>query len=216
MTFKAPDLSGRVIKSEICIREGTAWLSANEPRFAHALQRTGPLPLRLRPDGFQRLLSAIISQQVSVTSADAIWRRMESAKLISPKAILAASDQELRSVGLSRQKNKYAKALSQADIDYASLRTLSTEDIVKILTKVSGIGNWTAEIYVMFSLGRADVFAPGDLALQESVRMLFRLVKRPKEKELSAMSKDWKPWRAVAAQLLWAYYAHVKSREGIT
>jgi DNA-3-methyladenine glycosylase II len=74
---------------------------------------------------------------------------------------------------------------------------------------------WTAEIYAMFSLGRADVFASGDLALQESVRILFDLPERPKEKKLRAMSQDWKPWRAVAARLLWEYYGHVKSREGI-
>jgi hypothetical protein len=119
---------------------------------------------------------------VSVAAADAIWKRIEAAGFTTPKTILAASDHELRSVGLSRQKSRYAKALSEADIDYQGLRTLSSEDIILKLTKVSGIGVWTAEIYAMFSLGRADVFASGDLALQESVRILFDLPERPKEK----------------------------------
>lgn len=215
MTFKSSDLSERVIKSDLCIQEGTAWLLAHEPRFFHAYQKTGSLPLRLRPDGFKTLIKAITSQQVSVAAADAIWQRIEAAGFTTPKTILAASDHELRSVGLSRQKSRYAKALSEADIDYQGLRTLSSEDIILKLTKVSGIGVWTAEIYAMFSLGRADVFASGDLALQESVRILFDLPERPKEKKLRAMSQDWKPWRAVAARLLWEYYGHVKSREGI-
>jgi DNA-3-methyladenine glycosylase II len=215
MTLKSSDQYERIIKSELCIQEATAWLSAHEPRFSQALQKTGPLPLRLRPDGFERLLSAIVSQQISVAAADAIWNRMKAAGFTNPKIILSASEEKLRSAGLSRQKCRYAKALSEADIDYQGLRTLSSEDIIKTLTRVSGIGVWTAEIYVMFSLGRADVFASGDLALQESARVLFALPERPKEKELRVMSQDWSPWRAVAARLLWAYYSNVKSREGI-
>ena len=210
-----PQLYERIIKSDLCIQEGAAWLSDREPRFAQALQLTGSLPLRLRPDGFERLLSAIVSQQVSVAAANAIWKRMKTAGFTSPEIILSASEEELRSAGLSRQKSRYAKSLSKADIDYAALRTLPSEHIIKTLTKVSGIGVWTAEIYAMFSLGRADVFAPGDLALRESVRVLFQLAERPKEKELRVMSSNWSPWRAVAARLLWAYYSHIKSREGI-
>ena len=215
MTLKSSNLSERMIKSDACIQDGAAWLSACEPRFAHALLKTGPLPLRLRPDGFERLLNAIVSQQVSVAAANAIWKRMETAGFINPETILSASEEELRAAGLSRQKCRYAKALSVADIDYEELRSLTSEDIIKRLTEVSGIGVWTAEIYAMFSLGRADVFAPGDLALQEAVRLLFELPERPKEKVLRTMSQDWSPWRAVAARLLWAYYGFFKLREGI-
>ena len=92
---------------------------------------------------------------------------------------------------------------------------MPTSQVVSELTQVSGIGNWTAEIYAMFSLGRADVFAPGDLALQEATRSLFNLQERPNEKELRSMAKDWSPWQAVAARLLWSYYNHQKKREGI-
>ena len=195
--------------------EGAAWLSARDARFADALRQTGPLPLRLRPDGFAQLLSAIVSQQVSVASARAIWGRMEAAGLSEAARIIAAGDDDLRAVGLSRQKMRYARALAAADLDYAALRSLPTPQVVRTLVKVPGIGVWTAEIYAMFSLGRADVFAPGDLALQEAARLLFDLPERPKDRALRVMAEDWSPWRSVAARLLWAYYHVAKDREGI-
>ncbi|HHS88958.1 MAG TPA: DNA-3-methyladenine glycosylase 2 family protein, partial [Rhodobacteraceae bacterium] len=116
---------------------------------------------------------------------------------------------------LSGQKIRYARALASSGIRYSSLRGMPSDDIIKRLTHVPGIGPWTAQIYVMFSLGRADVFAPGDLALQEAARMLFELEKRPREKDLRDMASDWSPWRGVAARLLWAYYRIAKDREGI-
>ncbi|MCH2066563.1 MAG: DNA-3-methyladenine glycosylase 2 family protein [Shimia sp.] len=206
---------GRIIKTEDCVAEGAAWLAAQDVRFARALELTGPLPLRLRPDGFDQLLSAIVSQQVSVASAAAIWKRMQDAGLVSPEAIMAASEDDLRGAGLSRQKMRYARSLAEEGIDFEALRFAPNDEIFKTLTKVSGIGIWTAEIYAMFSLGRADVFAPGDLALQESARMLFDLEERPKERALRQMAEDWSPWRSVAARLLWAYYRVDKGREGI-
>ncbi|SMP12462.1 DNA-3-methyladenine glycosylase family protein [Shimia sagamensis] len=206
---------GRIIKTEDCVAEGAAWLAELDPRFARALELTGPLPLRLRPDGFDQLLSAIVSQQVSVASAAAIWARMQGAGLVTPEAIVAASEDELRGAGLSRQKMRYARALADEGIDFEALRSAPNDEIFKRLTKVSGIGIWTAEIYAMFSLGRADVFAPGDLALQESARMLFDLNDRPKERALRQMAEAWSPWRSVASRLLWAYYRVDKGREGI-
>ncbi|WP_146345542.1 DNA-3-methyladenine glycosylase family protein [Phaeobacter marinintestinus] len=206
---------GRIIETPDCVAEGADWLAQCDPRFAAALTETGPLPLRLKPDGFAELLSAIVSQQVSVASANAIWGRMKEARLTGPRKIIWASDDELRSVGLSRQKIRYARALADARIDYDSLRTAPTDDVIRQLVAVPGIGAWTAEIYAMFSLGRADVFAPGDLALQESARVLFDLPDRPKEKALRQMAEDWSPWRSVAARLLWAYYRVAKNREGI-
>ncbi|KUP90926.1 DNA-3-methyladenine glycosylase family protein [Tritonibacter horizontis] len=205
----------RIIETPACVAEGAAWLAAQDARFAAALRVTGPLPLRLKPDGFAQLLSAIVSQQVSVASANAIWTRLQEAKLTAPRNIQQASDDDLRAVGLSRQKIRYARALAEARIDFNSLRGAPTADVVGELTQVSGIGVWTAEIYAMFSLGRADVFAPGDLALQEAARMLFDLPDRPKEKALRDMSLNWSPWRSVAARLLWAYYHVEKNREGI-
>lgn len=206
---------GRIIETPECVAEGAAWLAAAEPRFAHALRQTGPLPLRRRRDGFDQVLSAIVSQQVSVAAADSIWGRLKDARLTGPRKIAWASDEDLRACGLSRQKIRYARALAEARIDFPRLRQAPTEDVIATLTEVPGIGRWTAEIYAMFSLGRADVFAPADLALQESARLLFDLPDRPTERALRQMAEAWSPWRAVAARALWAYYHVAKDREGI-
>jgi DNA-3-methyladenine glycosylase II len=208
-------LVGRLIETEACVAEGAEWLAKTEPRFAHALEQTGELPLRRRPDGFAQLLSAIVSQQVSVASARAIWGKLEDAGAVTPDAVLRFDQDGLRDLGLSRQKARYACALAEAGIDYDALRHASNDEVIKTLTAVTGIGVWTAEIYAMFSLGRADVFAPGDLALQESARVLFHLPERPKEKPLRQMAEAWSPWRSVAARALWAYYHVAKDREGI-
>lgn len=205
----------RIIRGDACVAEGAAWLAGREPRFARALTQTGPLPLRLRDDGFAALLNAIVSQQVSVASARAIWGKMEAAGLTQARQIDASDDDALRAVGLSRQKIRYTRALAAAGIDFAALRAAPTPRVIRTLTEVPGIGVWTAEIYAMFSLGRADVFAPGDLALQEAARSLFDLPERPRERAFRAMADNWRPWRSVAARLLWAYYRVEKEREGI-
>lgn len=198
-----------------CVAEGAAWLAAQDPRFAMALEMTGPLPLRRQPDGFTALLDAIVGQQVSVASANAIWRRLEAAGLTDMAAMSTASDDVLRAAGLSRQKARYGRALAAAGIDFNGLRDVPDPVVIATLIAVPGIGNWTAEIYAMFALGRADVFAPGDLALQEAARLLFGLETRPTEKALRSMAQAWSPWRAVAARALWAYYHVAKSREGV-
>ena len=208
-------MTGRIIETLDDVEEGAAWLAAICPRMAHARRLTGPLPLRRRPDGFAELLAAIVSQQVSVASASAIWGRMQQAGLTDPAAVLRAPDEDLRAAGLSRQKLRYTRALAGSGIDFKALRTESTEGVVRILTEVPGIGAWTAEIYAMFSLGRADVFAPGDLALQEAARLLYDLPERPRESALRRMAEAWSPWRSVAARILWAYYRIEKQREGI-
>lgn len=208
--------SMRLIETEADVAEGAAWLAARDPALARALDIAGPLPLRRRPDGFAALLNAIIGQQVSTASASAIWARMEGAGLTTPAPVIVAGEEGLRAAGLSRQKIAYALALAQAGIDYAALRTASDAEVIKTLTAVKGIGVWTAEIYAMFALGRADVFAPGDLALQEAARMIFDLPERPKDKALRAMAEDWSPWRAVAARLFFTYYRVAKGREGVT
>ena len=206
---------GRIIETPDCVAEGAAHLAACDPRFGAALAATGPLPLRRRRDGFEALLSAIVSQQVSVAAADAIWGRLRKARLTGPRKILWATDDDLRACGLSRQKIRYARALAEARINFRDLRDRPTPEVIETLVAVPGIGIWTAEIYAMFSLGRADVFAPGDLALQESARILFDLDERPKEKAFREMAEAWAPWRSVAARLLWAYYRVAKEREGI-
>ncbi len=203
---------GRIIKSECDVAEGFDWLRTQDPRWGLV---PDPLPLRRRPDGFAQLLSAIVSQQVSTASAAAIWGRMEQAGLVTESAVLAAGEAGLRAAGLSRQKIAYAGALAEARIDYAALRAVPDTEVIATLTQVKGIGVWTAEIYAMFSLGRADVFAPGDLALQVAAAALFDLPDRPRERDLRRLSEAWSPWRAVAARALFAYYRVVKGREGI-
>lgn len=206
----------RLIATEADVAEGAAWLAGVEPRFAAALIQTGPLPLRLAPDGFAALFNKIVSQQVSVASARAIWGRVEAAGLLTPQAVRAASEDDLKAVGLSRPKMKYARALALADIDYEALRHATDTQVIETLTAVSGIGVWTAQVYAMFNLGRPNVFAPGDLALQESARMLFALDARPTPKQLEQIAQAWSPWRAVAARLLFTYYRIAKDRDGIT
>ncbi|MCV2870569.1 DNA-3-methyladenine glycosylase 2 family protein [Defluviimonas sp. WL0002] len=204
----------RIIIGPACLDEGAAWLARRDPVLADALRVAGALPLRLKPDGFAALLDAIVSQQVSVASANAIWGRLERAGLTEETAVALAADDDLRACGLSRPKARYAGSLARARVDYAALRHLPSDEVIARLIALPGIGRWTAEIYVMFSLGRADVFASGDLALQEAARHLYNLPERPDEKVLRAMAQAWSPWRAVAARALWAYYRHVKSREG--
>ncbi|RGP36008.1 DNA-3-methyladenine glycosylase family protein [Pseudotabrizicola alkalilacus] len=206
---------GRIIQTDACVSEGAAWLAARDARMAQAVALCGPLPLRRQADGFGALLSAIVSQQVSVASANAIWARLEAAGLTEAAVMAQASDESLRVVGLSRQKARYGLALARAGIDFEGLRCLPDDQVIAALVAVPGIGAWTAEIYAMFALGRADVFAPGDLALQEAARLLYGLEARPTEKAFRAMAEAWSPWRSVAARVLWAYYRAAKEREGI-
>jgi DNA-3-methyladenine glycosylase II len=190
-------------------------LCAVEPRFAHVRAVCGPMRLRRQEDGFAALLEMIVGQQVSVASADAVWRRLQAAGLTEAAAVLAAGEDALRACGLSRQKLRYARALAGAGIDYAALRGAAPAGVVAVLTAVPGIGRWTAEIYAKFALGHADVMAAGDLALQEGARLLFALPDRPDERALRGLAEGWSPWRTVAACLLWQYYAHARGRQGI-
>lgn len=193
--------------------EGAAFLREIEPRFAPVLD--APLPMRLRPEGFAALLWIITGQQVSTASAAAIFGRLDAAGLTSADTINAASDDDLRGCGLSRPKVRYTRALAESGLDFTALRGMPTGQVITTLTALPGIGPWSAEIYAMFSLGHADVMAGGDLALQESARLLFDLPERPSERELRKLAEPWAPWRSVAAQALWVYYRRAKGREGI-
>ena len=204
------------LESNADIDRGIKFLCRHEPAFARAAARiNAPIPLRRRAGGFDALLKAIVAQQLSVASAAAIWARAEAAGFTQAQRILSTTDAALREVGLSRQKIKYVRALALADVDFDALAAASTEEVVGVLTQISGIGVWTAEIYAMFSLGHQDVFPSGDLALQEATKDLFGMTDRPSANALKTMAGDWSPWRAVAAHVLWAYYSAIKKREGI-
>jgi DNA-3-methyladenine glycosylase II len=197
------------------ISAARTWLAAADPALARADAAISDLSWRKRPGGFAGLLQMIVEQQVSTAAAAAIWGRLEATGATTPEGVLAATDEALRAAGLSRQKIAYGRAIAAGGLDFAALRAMSDAEIVAELTRIKGIGVWTAEIYAMFSLGRADVFAPGDLALQDAAQRLFELEARPGEKALREMSLAWSPWRSVAARLLWAYYRVARGREGV-
>ncbi len=183
-------------------------------RKAHDI--TGDPSLRRRPGGFEGLVRIINGQQLSVASATAIHARLlVTVQPLSAQNILTVSDDVLRGCGLSRPKIKTVRALSQAVIDGLDLDALADlheAEAAKRLLAVSGIGPWTADIYLMFCMGRADVFASGDLALQIAAHDLLGLDARPTTKEMAIIAARWRPWRAVAALVLWAYYADLKKQ----
>lgn len=204
------------LEGPACLARGLAHLVAVEPGFAAVQAAIGPLTLARRPEGFATLMGAIVDQQVSVAAARAIRARLHAAGLACPQAIRTAPDEALRGCGLSRQKVRYVKALAEADLAYEALARMPTEEVIATLTAVPGIGRWSAEIYAMFSLARADAFAAGDLAIREAARVALDLPERPAERALRARAAPWAPWRAVAGHALWAYYRVIRNREGIT
>jgi len=157
---------------------------------------------------FDRLVESIVSQQLSVKVADVIYGRLTVlAGDIRPEAILAIDHDSLRSVGLSNAKAKYVRNLAEAwnkDIsDPVIWHTLTNEDIVTELTKVKGIGRWTAEMFLMFSLSRPDVFSVGDLGLRNAVRRAYNLAEDVKPVEIAKIAENWAPHRTLAARILW-------------
>jgi DNA-3-methyladenine glycosylase II len=208
------------IASEADMATGVAVLAEQCSVFARMLAETGPPPLRLGRAGFDGLAWIIVSQQLSVASANAIWARVEAGFAErTPSHFLAADDASLRAAGLSAPKIRTLRAVSEAIVsgalDLDALAHTPPDEAQALMTAVKGIGPWTADIYLMFCLGHADAFAPGDLALQEAVRLAFRLPERPSARELALIAERWRPWRAVAARVLWAYYKVAKAREGI-
>ena len=190
-------------------------LVKNYSEFKKILDIHGFPQIRKRNGGFKSLLKTITSQQLSVAAARNIWERIENKGLASLNGIKSASEDDLRSVGLSRQKIKYAKSLAFAKIKYNSLNELEDLEVISQLTSVKGIGLWTAEIYLMFSMMRVDIFPAGDLALQISASHLLKLNEKLNEKKMREVSLLWSPNRTAAALMLWDYYTSVKNRKGI-
>ena len=178
----------------------------------------GDPPLRRRPGGFDGLARIIVGQQLSIASAAAIWGRVEATMSpVTPARIRAASDETLRACGLSSPKIRTLRAAAEAaaarKLSMGRLERLDDTAVHEMLCAVKGIGPWTADIYIMFCLGRADAFAPGDLALQIAAGHAAGLPARPSAIELTAMAEAWRPWRGVAARMLWAYYPHMRKAE---
>lgn len=205
----------RLIRTDADLAEGMAHLTAVCPVWARIAPELGPLPHLRRPDGFAALADAVVAQVISVAAAETVSRRIREAGLMSPDAIVAADEDALRATGLSRPKIRALKGIAAAGLDWDNLRRLPDDQAIAALTALPGIGLWTAEIYLKLALGRPDVFAAGDLALQEGARLLYGLDARPTAAALRRMAEPWRPWRAVAARGLWAYYLRVKGREGM-
>ncbi|WP_201556308.1 DNA-3-methyladenine glycosylase family protein [Psychrobacter sp. 72-O-c] len=188
---------------------------AIEPKFAPIYQQVGVPSLRRNAGGFEQLMRAMVGQQLSVAAATSIWQRLAEAGLTTPQVIMQAEDDTLRAQGLSKQKIRYTRSLVEHDIDFDALITLTNEDVIKILTAVIGIGHWTAEMYLLFSLGRADVLAVDDLAIKVAAMDLLGLVERPTPKELKTATQEWSPHRSAASLLLWAHYGWMNKRKAV-
>jgi DNA-3-methyladenine glycosylase II len=193
------------------LKRGLTALAAADPDLAAAIVATGVLPARSLDPGFGTLLNIIMAQQLSTASASAIWKRLEAAvDPMTPATLLRIQPRRLRSIGLSKQKALYARelatALERGAPDLTTLNALPDDEAIAALTQVKGIGRWTAEIYLMFALNRADVMPADDLALQVAAQRLKKLDKRPSGRELRSMAEAWQPWRSVAARVLWHYY----------
>jgi DNA-3-methyladenine glycosylase II len=200
-----------MVRTKKSIRTAVDALAAREPAFAGVIEKFGvPEPRNSEP-GTQTLLRTIVGQQVSVAAARSMWAKLEAAFGSPPdlQRLLAASDEELRAAGMSRQKAGYIRSLAElvltGQLDLASLPA-DDEEAIALLTKIKGIGRWSAEIYLLFAEGRADVFPAGDLAVMIEIGRLMGLDGRPSEKALRDLAEPWRPYRGAAAVLAWHSY----------
>lgn len=208
----------RLIESTDDVAAGLDALCIIDPRLVAVRERAGEVPLRRSPPGFESLVSIIVSQQVSKASASAIFGRLTG--LLDPltaDAVLSANEHVFRQAGLSRPKQKtllaVARAVAEDGLDLHGLCTADADMAMAQMTAISGIGPWTAEVYLLFSAGHPDIFPAKDVALQTAVGDAFGLEIRPTDKELYQISESWTPWRGVASRLFWAYYREIRGRD---
>jgi DNA-3-methyladenine glycosylase II len=200
-----------MVRTSETIRAAVEALADREKAFAGVVQKHGiPEPRRSDP-GAHTLLRTIVGQQVSVAAARSMWAKLEAAYGSPPDLmmLLAATDEQLRVAGISRQKAGYIRSLAELVISgELDLQTLpeDNEDAIALLTKIKGIGRWSAEIYLLFAEGRADVWPAGDLAVQIEIGRLFGLKDKPSEKHLREIAEAWRPHRGAAAILAWHSY----------
>jgi DNA-3-methyladenine glycosylase II len=190
---------------------------ASEPVFAAILAEAGPPHFRCRRNGFATLLHIILEQQVSIHAAAAMHRRLsEACRPLTPEAFLSLDDPILRACGFSRQKAGYARALAEkvhdGEFDFDRLASADDESAQTMLLSLKGIGRWSSEVYLLFALGRADIWPAADLGLQIAVGERLSLAARPGEPELRRLGEAWRPWRSVAACLFWQSYLHKRKR----
>ena len=186
-------------------------LAEREPAFAGVLEQHGKPEPRSSPPGAVTLLRTIVGQQVSVAAARSMWNKLE-AQFGSPphlEKLLAASDEDMRAAGMSRQKSGYIRSLAElvlsGELDLANLPA-DDEEAIAHLTRIKGIGRWSAEIYLLFAEGRPDVWPAGDLAVQIQIGRLLGMDEKPSEKQLRELAEQWRPHRGAAAVLAWHSY----------
>jgi DNA-3-methyladenine glycosylase II len=213
---RSPDVGGTIIETETDVARGVKALRRACVHLRRAHDVAGDPPLRRSAPGLPGLARIVVGQQLSVASAEAIWRRTVLAvDPFTPAALLAAGEASLRAAGLSQPKVRTLKVLALAlaeGLDLAQLSERPDAEVREVLTTLPGIGPWSADIYLLFCLGRRDAWAPGDLALQVATQHALELDRRPGPAELAAIAERWRPWRAVAARLLWGYYAATRRR----
>jgi DNA-3-methyladenine glycosylase II len=199
------EIKGRKLKTAL------AHLASVDGHLAESLAEIGPPPSRAVEPGFAGLLRIIMGQQLSVASARAIWDRLEG-RLVepTPARLLRLTDGDMAQIGLSRQKMRFARALAEAvkskALDFDALAEMEDAQALAALIAIDGIGPWTAEVYLLFALGRPDVMPTGDLALLIAAQRLKRLDVRPRPRDLLELAEPWRPWRSIGARFLWHYY----------
>ena len=200
-----------MVRTTSSIREHVEAHASREPAFARVVERHGMPDPRNSEPGAQTLLRTIVGQQVSVAAARSMWAKLEAAFGAPPdlNLLLAASDEELRAAGMSRQKSGYIRSLAElvisGELDLGNLPE-DDEEAIALLTQIKGIGRWSAEIYLLFAEGRSDVFPAGDLAVMVELGRLMGLDDKPSEKQLRELAEPWRPYRGAAAILAWHSY----------
>ncbi len=209
------------LHTEADLQAGLVQLVLADPRLVPVADKAGAFSLRRREAGYAGLCAIVCGQQLSVAAAATIRDRLFAAfDPFHHDAVRAARTDKLKRLGLSAAKIKsikeIGKAVAKGHIDLTAVGNMDADVAHATLTALHGVGPWTADIYLLFCLGHADAFPSGDLAVQESARIALNLRKRPDAKQLTKIAEAWRPWRGVAAHLLWAYYHVVKRREGIS
>jgi DNA-3-methyladenine glycosylase II len=207
------------LETQADVDAGVRQLVKQDPRLAQVVAVAGRPALRRRAGGFAGLAQIITAQQLSIASAGAIWGRVTKAyDPLHPEKIRRARATTLARHGLSGAKIRAFKAIAVAirdGLDLDSLAELPADDAHRALTALHGVGPWTADIYLLFCLGHADAWPAGDLAVQEAMRLAFKLKARPTVKQMGPLAEPWRPLRGVAALLLWTYYRAVKKRDAV-
>ena len=203
---------------ENILKEAVHWLAERDTALARVFRQYGYPPLWARTPGFSTLVHIILEQQVSLASANAAFQKLqERLEQVSPEALLTLDDATLRNIGFSRQKITYtrqlATAVSGGQLDLARLHYLPDEEVREELKRMNGIGDWTADIYLSECLLRPDILPKGDIAMQESFRILYNLPSRPAHEEFVEKTRHWQPWRSAATRMLWHFYLCERNRQ---